>query len=94
MKVLVSALALLAGVAQTQAQTSGLSTFSDAGSGVSIKLAIPDKTAAPFGMLMSIAAPVNVTWVGFATGACMLRSPLIVAWPNRSSVAVTTRWAT
>ncbi len=85
----------MAGLTAAQNSSAGLLSWTDAGgSGVTIKLAIPDKTAAPFGILMSIVAPVKVTWVGFATGACMLRSPLIVAWPNGTSVAVTTRWAT
>jgi len=76
-----------------QAQNSTLSSWTDAVSGVTFKLAIPDKSAAPFPILMSFVAPINITWAAFATGACMLRSPLIVAWPSGAGVVVTARWA-
>ncbi|KAJ9138284.1 hypothetical protein NKR19_g7892 [Coniochaeta hoffmannii] len=69
-------------------------TFSDPGIQLDISLAIPNTTAAPFPLLVTFSAPLSVGWAGFATGGCMLRSPLIVAWPNNKSVVATTRWAT
>lgn len=77
-----------------QAQNGSFVSFSDPGIELDIKLAIPDTTAAPFPLLVTFSAPISVGWAGFATGGCMLRSPLIVAWPNGNSVLVTTRWAT
>lgn len=68
-------------------------SFSDAGVGLEISLAIPDAKSAPFPMYMTMTAPTSVGWGGFATGGCMLRSPLILAWPNGDNVMVTTRWA-
>lgn len=72
-----------------------LSAYTEPASGVTIKLAIPEVETAPFPILMSIVAPASVTWVGWAAGACMLRSPLIVAWPkaNNAGIQVVTRWA-
>ena len=75
------------------AQNSTLSSWTDSVSGVTFKLAIWDTSAAPFPILMSFVAPINITWAAFAAGACMLRSPLIVAWPNGTNVVVTSRWA-
>jgi len=86
-------LALAASIG-VQAQSLPLSSFTDASANLTFKLAIPDKTAAPFPLLMSIVAPIGISWAGFATGGCMLRSPLLVAWVNGTGVAVTTRWAT
>lgn len=76
-----------------QAQNGSFVSFSDPGIELDIKLAIPDATSAPFPLLVTFSAPINVAWAGFATGGCMLRSPLIVAWPNGKSVLATTRWA-
>lgn len=76
-----------------QCQSLNTVSFSDPGSGLDISLAIPDVQSAPFPLYMTFTAPIEVGWGGFATGGCMLRSPLIVAWPNNDSVLVTTRWA-
>ncbi|KAJ9144134.1 hypothetical protein NKR23_g6036 [Pleurostoma richardsiae] len=76
------------------AQNLSIAAWADASSGIAYKLAIPDVSSAPFPLLMSIVAPVDVTWAAFATGACMLRSPLVVAWPSGTNVIVTARWAT
>ena len=94
MKLLSLAGLVLATAVRVQAQNLTMSSFTDKGADLTFKLAIPDKTSAPFPLLMSIIAPVGVSWSGFATGGCMLRSPLIVAWANGTGVAVTTRWAT
>ena len=89
MKLLTLATSLALATAQN------MSSFTDPTANLTFKLAIPaDKNSAPFPLLMSIAAPVGVSWAGFATGGCMLRSPLIVAWVNGTGVVVTTRWAT
>ena len=84
----------LAASASVQAQSPALSSFTDASANLTFKLAIPEKASAPFPLLMSITAPISVSWAGFATGGCMLRSPLIVAWANKTNVVVSTRWAT
>lgn len=76
------------------AQNGSFVSFSDQGIELDIKLAIPDTKTAPFPLLVTFTAPISVGWAGFATGGCMLRSPLIVAWPNGNSVLATTRWAT
>jgi hypothetical protein len=82
-------------VALCQSTPSGNSaTFSDPGIELDISLALPNVSAAPFPLLVTFSAPLAVGWAGFATGGCMLRSPLIVAWPNGTSVVSTTRWAT
>jgi len=94
MKLLSLVSLVLATSARAQAQNLALSSFTDAGANLTFKLAIPETTSAPFPLLMSIIAPIGVSWAGFATGGCMLRSPLIVAWPNGTGVAVSTRWAT
>jgi hypothetical protein len=77
-----------------QGQNGSFVSFSDVGIGLDFKLAIPDTSAAPFPLLLTISAPISVGWAGFATGGCMLRSPLIVAWRNGNNVVATTRWAT
>jgi cellobiose dehydrogenase (acceptor) len=69
-------------------------TVTDPGIDLDISLALPNATVAPFPLLVTFTAPVSVGWAGFATGGCMLRSPLIVAWPNGTAgVVATTRWA-
>ncbi|KAK0633992.1 hypothetical protein B0T14DRAFT_508179 [Immersiella caudata] len=91
------ALASMSSLVQSQAQNQArpLSSFTDSSANITFKLAIPDTTSAPFPLLMSIIAPIGISWAGFATGGCMLRSPLIVAWPkaNGTGFVVTTRWA-
>jgi len=77
-----------------RAQNGSFVSYSDQGIELDIKLAIKEASAAPFPLLVTFTAPVAVGWAGFATGGCMLRSPLIVAWPNNSTVMATTRWAT
>ena len=62
-------------------------------SNVTYKIAIPEASAAPFDVVLSIVAPKSAGWVGFAAGGCMLRSPLLVAWPNGDGVVVSSRWA-
>ena len=61
--------------------------------GVTYKLAIPEASLGPFDMAWSIVAPVGMGWAALSMGGCMLRSPLLVAWPNGKSVVVSPRWA-
>lgn len=68
-------------------------TFSDPGIDLDVSLALPNVSTPPFPMLLTFSAPLSVGWAGFATGGCMLRSPLVVAWRNGSDVVATTRWA-
>ncbi|KAB5581029.1 hypothetical protein GE09DRAFT_1256171 [Coniochaeta sp. 2T2.1] len=81
-------------IAQNTTTTTGnFVSFTDPGIELTIKLAIPDASSPPFPLLITFSAPLAVGWAGFATGGCMLRSPLIVAWPNGKDVVVSSRWA-
>lgn len=62
-------------------------------SGVTYGLAVPEAASAPFDVLLSIVAPAKAGWVGWAAGGCMLRSPILVAWPNGNTTVVSSRWA-
>lgn len=84
-----SALALLASYAHGQKALE----WNEPTSGVTYGVAVPDTAAAPFDMLLSIEAPVSAGWVGWAAGGCMLRSPILVAWPNGNGTIVSSRWA-
>jgi len=91
--VLLRLAALLALVAPAiQCQT--MASWSDETNDITYRLAIPEVEKAPFPMKMSIIAPKAVTWAGFATGGCMLRSPLLVARPNGKDIIVSSYWAT
>lgn len=89
----VAALLLPLQAATAAAQMPWGRSFTDEGIGATYTIAIPEVPSAPFPLLMSISVPRDVSWAGFATGGCMLRSPLIVAWVNGTSLVVTTRWA-
>src|SRR3569833_4738235 len=69
-------LTLATGIAH--GQSTGLSSWTEPTSGVVYKLAIPDKSSAPFPILMSIVAPANITYAAWAAGGCLLRSFLLV----------------
>ncbi|TPX10075.1 uncharacterized protein E0L32_001272 [Thyridium curvatum] len=71
-----------------------MASYMDAKSGVTYKLAIPAVSRPQFPLLMSITAPKNVTWAGFATGGAMVGDPLLVAYPNDDTAVVSSRWAT
>lgn len=61
---------------------------------ISYRIAIPDTaTAAPFDVLFSIVAPINVGWAGFAWGGQMVNNPLTLAWANGANTLVSSRWA-
>ncbi|KAL1867141.1 hypothetical protein VTK73DRAFT_4335 [Phialemonium thermophilum] len=77
-----------------RAEKPNVASFTDSVSGVSYQLAIPAVSQAPFPLLLSIAAPKNITWAGFATGGSMIGDPLLVAWPNDDTAVVSSRWAT
>src|SRR3569833_220073 len=87
-------LTLATGIAH--GQSTGLSSWTEPTSGVVYKLAIPDKSSAPFPILMTIVAPANITYAAWAAGGCMLRSPLLVAMPGAKGAGVEVRpmWAT
>jgi Cytochrome domain of cellobiose dehydrogenase len=85
---------LVLAASTVQAQSMSMLEWSNNTIGVTYKVAIPDSAGTSYPMVMSITAPVNTSWAGLSTGGCMLRSPLIVAWQNGTSVAVSARWAT
>jgi hypothetical protein len=92
---LFNSLVAMAASAAAIVHAHGMASFKEPTSGVTYSVIIEDKSSPPFAMLLSITAPINITWAGFATGGCMLRSPLLVAWPcGDSGVTVSSRWAT
>ncbi|KAK3935320.1 cellobiose dehydrogenase [Diplogelasinospora grovesii] len=68
--------------------------FSSSPSNPTFRLAVPDKSAAPFDTLLQIIAPVSLGWAGFAWGGGMIGDPLTLGWPNGNKVTVSSRWAT
>lgn len=81
---------LLALVAGTRAQLS----WKEATSGVTFKVGIPEASAAPFDMIVTFEAPATAGWVGWAAGGCMIRNPIVVAWPDgKGGVTASARWA-
>jgi cellobiose dehydrogenase (acceptor) len=89
MRFSVSTVALLATVAN-----GSVLSWTEPVSGVQYSVGIPEVAAAPFDIYTSIVAPIDVTWAAVAYGGCMLRSPLLVAWPHDTNVVVSPRWAT
>jgi hypothetical protein len=75
-------------------QCSTMASWTNEELDITYRLAIPDVQKAPFPMKMSIIAPKKVTWAGFATGGCMLRSPLLVAYTSGDKIMVSSYWAT
>lgn len=62
---------------------------------ITLRIAIPDVSSAPFDILLQIIAPVSTTgWAGVAWGGSMTNNPLTVAWPNGETAVVSSRWAT
>ncbi|KAE8454583.1 hypothetical protein EG329_000206 [Mollisiaceae sp. DMI_Dod_QoI] len=90
MRLLLSALALLA----TTVCGQKMAVYTEATSGVQYSLAIPEVATAPFDVYLSMVAPINNTYAAMAFGGCMLRSPLLVAWKNDTSIVASPRWAT
>ncbi|KAK8077016.1 hypothetical protein PG996_003186 [Apiospora saccharicola] len=62
-------------------------------SGAAYRIAIPDVTAAPFDILLQIAAPKTVGWAGVAWGGQMALNPLTLGWANGNRAVVSSRWA-
>jgi cellobiose dehydrogenase (acceptor) len=89
MRFSVSTVALLVTVAN-----GSVLSWTEPVSGVQYSVGIPEIAAAPFDIYTSIVAPIDVTWAAVAYGGCMLRSPLLVAWPHGTNVVVSPRWAT
>ncbi|TAQ88464.1 hypothetical protein B7494_g3247, partial [Chlorociboria aeruginascens] len=63
-------------------------------SGISIRIALPDVTEAPFDAILQIVADVSNQWVGMAWAGQMTYNPLVVGWPNGNSMVVSSRYAT
>jgi hypothetical protein len=80
-------------LAASAVQAQGMATYTEPGTGVNYKIAFPEAEAAPFDLLLSVEAPINASYVGVAMGGCMLRSPILLVWPNGKSVTVSSRWA-
>ncbi|KAK8133450.1 hypothetical protein PG984_005462 [Apiospora sp. TS-2023a] len=63
-------------------------------SGAAYRIAVPDVAAAPFDILLQIAAPKTVGWAGIAWGGQMALNPLTLGWANGNKAVVSSRWAT
>ncbi|KAF2877276.1 hypothetical protein BDV95DRAFT_673985 [Massariosphaeria phaeospora] len=61
--------------------------------GISLRIALPKVTAAPFDSIIQIVAPIKYKWIGFSWGGTMAYVPLLVGWPNGNSVVHTSRIA-
>lgn len=55
------------------------------GNGVTIGVALPNATAAPFDTVLQIVSPIANGWVGFAWGGTMPYVPLTIGWVNNAS---------
>ncbi len=81
-------------MAASTVQAQKMATYVEGTSSVTYKLAYPEAAVAPFDVLLSVEANVNASWVGVAMGGCMLRSPILLFWPNgKGSVSLSSRWA-
>lgn len=63
-------------------------------SGAAYRIAIPDAAAAPFVILLHIAAPKTVGWAGVAWGGQMALNPPTLGWANGNGAVVSSWWAT
>ncbi|KAF2790248.1 iron reductase domain protein [Melanomma pulvis-pyrius CBS 109.77] len=55
------------------------------GNGVTIGVALPNVTAAPFETVLQIVSPIANGWVGFAWGGTMPYVPLTIGWVNTAA---------
>jgi hypothetical protein len=55
------------------------------GNGVTIGVALPKATAAPFDTVLQIVSPIANGWVGFSWGGTMPYVPLTIGWVNRAA---------
>ncbi|PSN68664.1 cellobiose dehydrogenase-like protein [Corynespora cassiicola Philippines] len=55
------------------------------GNGVTIGVALPNVTAAPFDTVLQIISPIANGWVGFSWGGTMPYVPLTIGWVNNAS---------
>jgi len=58
--------------------------------GIAFRVALPGKIEAgkDFDIILQVAAPIEIGWVGFAWGGSMTYNPLAIMWPNGTSNAV------
>ncbi|KAF2018102.1 iron reductase domain protein [Aaosphaeria arxii CBS 175.79] len=55
------------------------------GNGVTIGVALPNATVAPFDTVLQMVSPIANGWVGFAWGGTMPYVPLTIGWVNNAS---------
>lgn len=58
------------------------------GNGVTIGVALPDTTVAPFDTVLQIVSPIKNGWVGFSWGGTMPYVPLTLGWVNNATNTV------
>ncbi len=69
------------------------STYTVPANGISVGIALPETVTDPYDAIISISAPVNTTWAGFAWGGTMTYNPLTVGWANGKTSVVSSRMA-
>ncbi|KAE8442321.1 hypothetical protein EG329_003454 [Mollisiaceae sp. DMI_Dod_QoI] len=69
------------------------SSYTAPENGITFGVALPMNVSDPYDAIISITAPVSVTWAGFSWGGTMVFNPLTVAWPNGKSGIASARFA-
>ncbi len=69
------------------------STYTDATTGISVGISLPQNVTDPYDAIVKVVSPVTNTWVGFSWGGTMTWNPLSVAWPNAKTAVVSSRFA-
>jgi len=68
-------------------------SYTDPATKITIGVALPEDVSGHYDAILSIESPVSNTWVGFAWGGTMVWNPLAVAWPNKNTAVVSSRFA-
>jgi hypothetical protein len=69
------------------------SSYSDAESGMTFGVALPENVTDPYDAIIKITAPINNKWGGFSWGGNMVWNPLTLAWANGKSGVASARFA-
>lgn len=69
------------------------SSYTAPENGITVGIALPTNVTDPYDAIVSITAPVSVTWTGFAWGGTMVFNPLTAAWANGKTSVVSSRFA-
>lgn len=69
------------------------SSYTASENGVTFGIALPQNVTDPYDAVISITAPVSVTWAGFSWGGTMVFNPLTAAWANGKTAVASSRFA-